>query len=100
MFGIDTHSIFLLSAAVVSVIALIFMIAVVKLNPVITLLVTSLALAIVAGMPPTTVIRSFESGVGGILGHIAVIVGLGTMLGKMMAESGAASSAKKMSPGP
>ncbi len=89
MFGIDTHSIFLLSAAVVSVIALIFMIAVVKLNPVITLLVTSLALAVVAGMPPTSVIRSFESGVGGTLGHIAVIVGLGTMLGKMMAESGA-----------
>jgi GntP family gluconate:H+ symporter len=89
MFGIDTHSVFLLSAAVVSVIALIFMIAVVKLNPVITLLVTSLALAVVTGMPPTTVIRSFESGVGGTLGHIAVIVGLGTMLGKMMAESGA-----------
>jgi len=89
MFGIDTHSIFLLSAAVVSVIALIFLIAVVKLNPVITLLVTSLALAVVTGMNPTTVIHSFESGVGGTLGHIAVIVGLGTMLGKMMAESGA-----------
>jgi gluconate:H+ symporter, GntP family len=89
MFGIDPHSIFLLTAAVVSVIVLIILIAVVKLNPVITLLVTSLALAIVAGMPPTNVIKSFENGVGATLGHIAVIVGLGTMLGKMMAESGA-----------
>jgi GntP family gluconate:H+ symporter len=35
------------------------------------------------------VIRSFEVGVGGVLGHIAIIVALGTMLGKMMAESGA-----------
>jgi GntP family gluconate:H+ symporter len=70
-------------------VGLIILIAVVKLNPVITLLVTSLALAVVTGMPVTTVIRSFETGVGGTLGHSAVIVGLGTMLGKMMAESGA-----------
>ena len=89
LFGIDSHSIFLLTAAAASVVGLIILIAVVKLNPVITLLVTSLALAVVAGMPMTKVIRSFETGVGGTLGHIAVIVGLGTMLGKMMAESGA-----------
>ena len=41
-------------------------------------------------MPLPTVIHSFEVGVGGTLGHIAIIVALGTMLGKMMAESGAA----------
>lgn len=85
---IDHHSIFLLVAALVSVIGLIVLIAVVKLNPFITLLVTSLALAIVTGMPPSTIIHSFEVGLGGTLGHIAVVVALGTMLGKMMAESG------------
>jgi GntP family gluconate:H+ symporter len=87
---IDSHSIFLLIAALVSVVGLIVLIAVVKLNPIITLFLTALALAIVAGMPLPTVIRSFEVGVGGTLGHIAIIVALGTMLGKMMAESGAA----------
>ncbi|MFZ0746163.1 MAG: gluconate:H+ symporter [Terracidiphilus sp.] len=87
---IDHHSIFLLVSALVAVIGLILLIAVVKLNPVITLFVVSLALAVVAGMPFPTIIHSFESGVGGTLGHIAIIVGLGTMLGKMMAESGAA----------
>lgn len=86
---IDTHSLYLLVAALISVIGLIVLVAVVKLNPVITLLVTSLALAVVAGMPLTAVIHSFEAGVGGVLGHIALVVGLGTMLGKMMAESGA-----------
>lgn len=86
---IDPHSMFLLIAALASVIGLILLVAVVKLNPVITLFVTALALAVVAGMPMTQVIRSFESGMGGVLGHIAIIVGLGTMLGKMMAESGA-----------
>ncbi len=87
---IDPHSIFLLSAAVIAVIGLIVLIAVFKLNPFITLFVVSLALALVAGMPFATVIHSFEAGMGGTLGHIAIIVALGTMLGKMMAESGGA----------
>ena len=39
-------------------------------------------------MPPSSIVHSFEAGVGGALGHIAIIVALGTMLGKMMAESG------------
>lgn len=85
---IDHHSIFLLVAALVSIVGLIVLIAVVKLNPFITLLLTSLALAVVTGMPLTTIIHSFETGLGGTLGHIAVVVALGTMLGKMMAESG------------
>ena len=36
------------------------------------------------------IVKSFETGNGNTLGHIAVVVGLGTMLGKMMAESGGA----------
>jgi len=87
---IDSHSMFLLVAALVSVVGLIVLIAFVKLNPVITLLVTALGLAIVAGMPLPAIVHSFETGVGGTLGHIAIILALGTMLGKMMAESGAA----------
>ena len=87
---IDHHSIFLLVSAFVSIIGLIVLIAVFKLNPFLTLLLTSLALAVATGMPPSTVIHSFEAGLGGTLGHIAIVVALGTMLGKMMAESGGA----------
>ena len=87
---IDPHSLFLLLATVVAVIGLIVLIAVFKLNPFLTLFLTSLCLAVVAGMPLATVIHSFELGVGATLGHIAVVVALGTMLGKMMAESGGA----------
>ncbi len=87
---IDHHSIFLLVSALASVVGLILLIAVFKLNPFITLLLASLSLAAVTGMPMQTVIHSFEAGVGGTLGHIAIVVALGTMLGKMMAESGGA----------
>jgi GntP family gluconate:H+ symporter len=87
---IDSHSMFLLFAALVAILGLIVLIAIVKLNPIITLLVTAVGLAMVAGMPFPAIVHSFETGVGGTLGHIAIIIALGTMLGKMMAESGAA----------
>ena len=87
---IDPHSMFLLAAALVAVIGLILLIAVFKLNPFLTLFLVSLALAVASGMPLSTVIHSFEVGVGSTLGHIAIVVALGTMLGKMMAESGGA----------
>src|SRR3974390_1135625 len=87
---IDPPSIFLLILTLIAVIVLILLISVVKLNPFLTLFLVSLALAMVAGMPLATVIRSFETGLGSTLGHIAIVVALGTMLGKMMAESGGA----------
>ena len=87
---IDPHSLYLLISAFVAVVGLIVLIAVFKLNPFITLFVASLFLAVMTGMQLSTVVHSFEAGVGGTLGHIAIVVALGTMLGKMMAESGGA----------
>jgi GntP family gluconate:H+ symporter len=87
---IDHRSIFLLASALVSIVGLILLIAVFKLNPFITLFLTALSLAVVTGMPVDAIVHSFEAGLGGALGHIAIVVALGTMLGKMMAESGGA----------
>ena len=84
---IDPHSLFLLVSTLIAVIVLILLISIVKLNPFLTLFLVSLALALVAGMPLAGVIHSFETGLGNTLGHIAIVVALGTMLGKMMAES-------------
>ncbi len=72
-----------------AVIGLVLLIAVVKLNAFLSLMMVSLALAVVTGMPLGSIVSSFETGAGNTLGHIAIVVGLGTMLGKMMAESGA-----------
>src|SRR5580658_7388165 len=84
---IDSHGLFLLIAAASAVIGLVLLIAVGKLNPFLSLLVVSLALAAATGMPLGNIVSSFETGTGNTLGHIAIVVGLGTMLGKMMAES-------------
>ncbi len=85
-----SHDAILIATAALAVVALIVLIAVVKLNPFITLVVVSCSLGLVLGMPIATIVKSFETGVGNTLGHIALVVGLGTMLGKMMAESGGA----------
>ena len=80
----------LLIYALVAVIALVVLIAKFKMNPFIVLIVVSLILGLAVGMPMGAIVKSFETGVGNTLGHIALVVGLGTMLGKMMAESGGA----------
>jgi gluconate:H+ symporter, GntP family len=77
--------------ACVAVLALIVLIARFKLHPFIALVVVSIGMGAAAGMTLTAAVKAFQDGVGGVLGFIAVVVGLGTMLGKMMAESGAAS---------
>jgi gluconate:H+ symporter, GntP family len=80
----------LLFLAFAAVVALIVLIARFKLHPFVALITVSLALGIVAGMPFAGVVKAFQDGVGAVLGFIAIVVALGTMLGKMMAESGGA----------
>ncbi len=80
----------LLLYALGAVIALIVLIARFKLHPFVVLIAVSLAMGTVAGMSLGSVVKAFQDGVGGVLGFIAIVVGLGTMLGKMMAESGGA----------
>ena len=80
----------LLLLASAAVVTLIVLIARFKLHPFVALIAVSLALGIVAGMPFGAVVKAFQDGVGTVLGFIAIVVALGTMLGKMMAESGAA----------
>ncbi len=80
----------LLLCALGAVVALILLIAQFKLHPFVALVSVSLAMGAAAGMPLANTVKAFQDGVGTTLGFIAVVVGLGTMLGKMMAESGAA----------
>src|SRR6266540_2253903 len=80
----------LLLYALLAVALLIVLIARFKVHPFVALIAVSLALGIAAGMPFAAVVKAFQDGVGGVLGFIAIVVALGTMLGKLMAESGAA----------
>jgi GntP family gluconate:H+ symporter len=80
----------LLLYALVAVVTLIVLIARFKLHPFVALVLVSLGLGVATGMEPRAAVKAFQDGVGNVLGFIAVVLGLGTMLGKLMAESGAA----------
>ena len=84
------HGSMLLVYAVIAIALLILLITRYKVYPFLVLIIVSLLLGLVSGMPMATIVKSFETGNGNTLGHIAIVVGLGTMLGKMMAESGGA----------
>lgn len=89
IFGLD-HNLTLIIWALLAIVFLVVLIARFKWNPFVTLLISSLLLGFLAGMKPEDIIKAVTGGLGGTLGTIAIVIGLGTMLGKMMAESGGA----------
>ncbi|SBT91715.1 gluconate:H+ symporter, GntP family [Streptomyces sp. DI166] len=89
----------LLTVAAIGIALLLFLIIKARLQPFVALLAVSIAVGLLAGLSVTelfgTVQRSdavstIESGMGGILGHVAIIIGLGTMLGAILEVSGGA----------
>jgi GntP family gluconate:H+ symporter len=79
-----------LIAPAITLVLLILMITRVKLHPFLALILASAFLGISVGLAPTTVIKSFEQGFGSILSSVGLVVGLGTMLGGLLLESGGA----------
>lgn len=61
-----------------------------KLNGFIALILVALVVGMMQGMPVNKVIASIKAGVGGTLGSLALIMGFGAMLGKLLADCGGA----------
>lgn len=61
-----------------------------KFEGYISLILVSIVLALIFGVPLESIVKTIEKGIGGQLGHLALIVGFGAMLGKLMADCGAA----------
>lgn len=76
--------------ALVGIVALVALIAWLRLTPFLSFLVVSLGLGLALGLPPLAVSASITRGLGDTLGSLVLIIGLGAMLGKIVAESGAA----------
>lgn len=74
----------------VGILALLLLIMGLKLNTFISLIIVSFGVALALGMPLEEVVKTIEAGLGGTLGHLALIFGLGAMLGKLIADSGGA----------
>lgn len=80
----------LLLYTALAVAGLVFLIVRLKVSAFVALILASIFIGLCAGLEPARITKAFQDGVGGVLGSIAVIIGLGTILGKMLAESGGA----------
>jgi Gnt-I system high-affinity gluconate transporter len=75
---------------VMGIVLLLVLILVFKLHSFLAFVIVSMAVALAEGMGLNGAIASIEKGIGDTLGILVLILGLGAMLGKLVADSGAA----------
>src|SRR5580704_7453028 len=78
----------LIALTVGAIALLLVLILVFKLHAFLALLLSSMALGLAAGMGPQKVLKSIQFGFGDALGFIAVVIGLGAMIGRFLEHSG------------
>jgi len=72
----------------VGIALLLFLIIALRVPAFLALLISSLSVGLLSGLPPAQVIDSVKNGMGGTLGFVAVVVGLGAILGQILESSG------------
>ncbi len=75
---------------VLCIVSLVLLITWAKVNAFLAFLIVSIVGGLLLGMPMATIGQSVNKGLGDTLGSVVVIIVLGAMLGKLVAESGAA----------
>ncbi|CAH0274776.1 gluconate:H+ symporter [Peribacillus simplex] len=80
---------YLLGITLIAIVIVILGVSWWKWHAFISLTVASLFLAVFSGLPMDKIVGAYETGVGAVLGHLIGILALGTILGKMMSDSGA-----------
>jgi gluconate:H+ symporter, GntP family len=77
-------------AALVGIVVIVSLIMRWKVHAFLALTIGSLVLGAVAGAPLTDVIASYSTGLGTTVSYVGVLIALGTMFGKLLADSGGA----------
>lgn len=86
MSSFDTQ---LLLIALMSVLVLVALIVSrIRLHPLLALLVVSIGVGFATGMAPGEIVKNLTNGAGKTLGAVGVVIALGAMLGKILADSG------------
>src|SRR3954447_2671556 len=85
--GHDTR---LLLVTVTGIVVIVVLIAAFHMHPFLALILGSAFVGFAAGVPSQAVISNFEDGVGNTLKEVGLLIALGAMLGKLLAEAGGA----------
>src|SRR5450759_2261312 len=88
--SLSGHDIQVLIVAAVGIAIVVLLIVFLKMHAFIALTIGALFVGIGSGIALDKVTASYETGVGGVLGYVGVLIALGAMLGKLLADSGGA----------
>jgi len=87
---LNAHDTQVLVVAAFGIALIVAMIVWLKLHAFLALTVGALFVGVGSGIPLGKVTASYEAGVGGVLGYVGVLIALGAMVGKLLADSGGA----------
>jgi GntP family gluconate:H+ symporter len=80
----------LIASAVIGFAVIIVLITWLKLNPFLALTIGAVGVGLAAGLDAAKVVTSFGNGFGSTMGSVGILIGLGAMFGKLLADSGGA----------
>ncbi len=78
----------LVIAALLGIAAVVLLITLAKLHPFIALILGAAVMGGVAGVAPLDIVASFTGGFGTTMGTVGILIALGAMVGKLLADSG------------
>lgn len=85
--GHDTR---VLVMAVIGIAIIVVLIVALKVHAFLSLTIGALFVGVASGIGAGAVTKSYENGVGSVLGYVGVLIALGAMVGKLLADSGGA----------
>ncbi|WP_345065317.1 gluconate:H+ symporter [Leifsonia kafniensis] len=86
----NSHDTQVLIVAALGIAIVVVLIVWAKFHAFLALTIGALFVGIGSGIPLDKVTASYELGVGGVLGYVGILIALGAMLGKLLADSGGA----------
>jgi GntP family gluconate:H+ symporter len=85
--GHDTR---LIAVTVIGIAIIVGLIVALKMHPFLALIIGSAFVGFAAGATPAKIISNFETGVGSTLQEVGLLIAMGAMLGRLLADSGGA----------
>ena len=86
----NAHDTRVLVVAVIGIGIIVALIVGLKVHAFLALTIGALFVGLASGIPAGAVTKSYELGVGSVLGYVGVLIALGAMVGKLLADSGGA----------
>lgn len=80
----------LIFIAVLGIALLLFLVIFARIQAFLALLIASIFVGLVGGIPPGEIADVIQQGMGNTLGYIAIVIGLGAMFGELLQASGGA----------